>query len=134
MGAVAFHKARATKACGNLANAEVYDAEAVGAFEALKLAKARIRANPDIKELILFLDNSSVVDGILGPTPASSQGAYMGLGKIAKELLPSVTTRVAWVPGHEDVYGNEVADELAKEGSELPTKHSRTATITHIKR
>ncbi|KAL7892746.1 hypothetical protein HDV63DRAFT_388471 [Trichoderma sp. SZMC 28014] len=58
----------------------------------------------------------------------------MGLGKIAKELLPSVTTRVAWVPGHEDVYGNEVADELAKEGSELPTKHSRTATITHIKR
>ena len=133
-GAVTFHKARATKARGSLANAEVYDAEAVGAFEALKLARDRIRADPDIKELILFLDNSAVVDGILGPTPASSQGAYMGLRKIAKELQPSVTTRVSWVPGHKDVHGNEVADALAKEGSELPTTHTKLATITHIKR
>lgn len=64
-------------------------------FEAVKLAKERVRSDPDIKEIILFLDNSAVVDGILGPTPASSQGAYIGLRKIAKELLPDVTTRVA---------------------------------------
>lgn len=68
------------------------------------------------------------------PTAASSQGAYMGLRKIAKELRPSVTTKVAWVPGHKDVHGNEVADTLAKEGSELPTTQTRLDTITHIKR
>lgn len=58
----------------------------------------------------------------------------MGLRKIAKELQPSVTTKVAWVPGHKDVHGNEVADTLAKEGSELPTTQTRLATITHVKR
>lgn len=50
-----------------------------------------------MKEFILFLENSAVVDGI-------------GLRKIAKELLPAVTTKVAWGPGHKDVYRNEVAD------------------------
>lgn len=133
-GAVTYHDYKSTSSCGYLANAEVYDAEAVGAFEAMKLARIRIASNPDIKEILLFLDNSAVVDGILGNTPASSQGAYMGLRKIAKELQPHVTTKVAWVPGHKDVLGNERADKLAKEGSELPRHTSSCATITHIKR
>lgn len=133
-GAVTFHNARATSSCGNLPNAEVYDAEAVGAFEALKLAKTRIRSNPDIKELILFLDNSAVVDGILGTTPASSQNAYMGLRRIAKEILPEVITRVAWVPGHKDIHGNETADALAKRGSELPRPPTQYYTITNLRR
>ncbi|KAL6898422.1 hypothetical protein GGI43DRAFT_407685 [Trichoderma evansii] len=58
----------------------------------------------------------------------------MELRKIVKGLLPAVSTKVAWVPGYKDVYGNEVADALAKEGSELPAHQSKTATITHIKR
>ncbi|PNP44425.1 hypothetical protein TGAMA5MH_03815 [Trichoderma gamsii] len=132
-GAVTFHKARATKSNGCLPNSEVYDAEAVGAFEAIKLARERIRLDPSINEIILFLDNSAVVDGILGPTPYSSQSAYMGLRKIAKDLQPGIRTRVAWVPGRKDIHGNETADKLAKEGSELPTLPSRTATITHIR-
>ncbi|KAL7919595.1 ribonuclease H-like domain-containing protein, partial [Trichoderma austrokoningii] len=133
-GAISFHKARATKSNGCLPNAEVYDAEAVGAFEAMKLARERTRQDPSINEVILFLDNSAVVDGILGQTPHSSQSAYMGLRKIAKELLPGIHTKVAWVPGHKDILGNEAADKLAKEGSELPPPPSRTATIMHIKR
>ncbi|KKO96446.1 hypothetical protein THAR02_11453, partial [Trichoderma harzianum] len=133
-GAVTYHDFKRTTACGPLANAEVYDAEAVGAFEAMKLARTRALANPDIREILLFLDNSAVVDGILGPTPASSQGAYMGLRQIAQRLLPRVTTRVAWVPGHKDVLGNEEADRLAKEGSELPCHSRNCSTITFIKR
>ncbi|KAL7922561.1 hypothetical protein ACQKWADRAFT_82194 [Trichoderma austrokoningii] len=100
----------------------------------MKLARERARQDPSINEVILFLDNSAVVDGILGQTPHSSQSAYMGLRRIARELLPGIHTRVAWVPGHKDIPGNEAADKLAKEGSELPTPPSRTATITHIKR
>ncbi|KKO96477.1 pyruvate decarboxylase, partial [Trichoderma harzianum] len=99
----------------------------------MKLARTRALANPDIQEILLFLDNSAVVDGILGPTPASSQGAYMGLRQIAQKLLPRVTTRVAWVPGHKDVLGNEEADRLAKEGSELPCLSRNCSTITFIK-
>ncbi|KAL7940224.1 hypothetical protein V8C42DRAFT_363610 [Trichoderma barbatum] len=113
-GAVTFHDCETTTACGYLPNAEVYDAEAVGAYEGMKLTRTRVMANPDIKEVLLFLDNSSVVDGILGTTPASSQRAYMGLRNIAQKLLPGVTTRVAWVPGHKDVLGNETAGKLAR--------------------
>lgn len=109
--------------CSSLANAEVYNAEAVGAFEAMKLAKARVRANPNIKKIFLFLNNSAVVDGILRPTPALSQGAYIGLRRVAKGLLPSVTTKVLWVPGHKDIYGKETADTLAKRGLELLRPH-----------
>lgn len=125
-GAVTYHDCRSTSACGYIPNAEVYDAEAVGAYEAMKLAS--------IREVRLFLDNSAVVDGILGKTPDSSQRAYMGLRKIAKDLGPRVTTKVAWVPGHKDVFGNEQADKLAKAGSELPGRHCSTSTITHIRR
>lgn len=105
----------------------------VGAFEAIKLARERIRSDPDIKGVHPLPGHSAVVDGILGLTPASSQGAYMGFRKIAKDLSPNALTKVAWVPGHKDIHGNEVADKLAKEGSELPTPPSRTTTITHIK-
>ncbi|KAK0755718.1 hypothetical protein N5P37_011734 [Trichoderma harzianum] len=38
-GAVTFHKAQATKSNGCPPNAEVYDAEAVGAYEAMKFAR-----------------------------------------------------------------------------------------------
>jgi hypothetical protein len=58
----------------------------------------------------------------------------MGLRQIAQKLLPRVTTRVAWVPGHKDVLGNEEADRLAKEGSELPCLSRNCSTITFIKR
>lgn len=137
-GAITFHDCRSTTACGFIPNAEVYDAEAMGAHEAMKLAKERIRGNPNIREVLLFLDNSAVVDDILGKTPDSSQKAYMGLRKIAKDLPPPppprVTTRVAWVPGHKDILGKEEADKLAKARSKLPKTHCSTSTITHTRR
>ncbi|KAL6789519.1 hypothetical protein GGI42DRAFT_245377 [Trichoderma sp. SZMC 28013] len=99
----------------------------MGAHEAMKLAKERIRGNPNIREVLLFLDNSAVVDDILGKTPDSSQKAYMGLRKIAKDLPPPppprVTTRVAWVPGHKDILGKEEADKLAKERGRLQKEY-----------
>ncbi|KAL7903965.1 hypothetical protein GGI35DRAFT_484899 [Trichoderma velutinum] len=113
-----------------------------------------IRENPNNMEVLLFLDNISVIDDILGKTPNSSQAADAGLRKIAKELSPGAKTRVTWVPGHKDIRGNEIADTLAKEGGEvrctnlgrhgsirlqsikgleLPRINSNVFTITHIR-
>ncbi|KAK0755682.1 hypothetical protein N5P37_011768 [Trichoderma harzianum] len=91
----------------------VYDAEAVGAFEAIKLAKLRIADTPDINELVLFLDKSAVVDGILGTTSASSQGAYMGIRRIAKVIQSRFTPELRG-SRDKDIYDNETADALAK--------------------
>lgn len=55
IGAVTFHKAQATKSNGCLPNAEVYDAEAVGAFKAIKLARYCARKDLGINKIILFL-------------------------------------------------------------------------------
>jgi hypothetical protein len=74
-GAASFHRMRATKARGGLENAEVYDAEAQGALEAMKLVQLRIREDPSIGDAYFFLDNSALVDGLLGTPPASSQNA-----------------------------------------------------------
>jgi hypothetical protein len=49
---------------GRLENAEVYDAEAQGTLEAMKLVQLRIRDNLDIGDAYFFLDNSAVVDGL----------------------------------------------------------------------
>ncbi len=37
--------------------------------------------------------------------------------KLIMRLAESNTVRLIWVPGHHDVYGNEIADELAREGT-----------------
>jgi ribonuclease HI len=124
---------KATKILGRLENAEVYDAEAQGALEAMKLVQQRIRTDHTIGDAFFFLDNSAVVDGLLGIPPASSQHAYIKFGKLAEAILPRRMI-VALVPGHRDVPGNEMADRLAKEGSELPAHNQNHASITNVRR
>lgn len=41
-GAVIYHDCRLTLACGYVLNAEVYDAEAVGVHEVMKLTQERV--------------------------------------------------------------------------------------------
>jgi hypothetical protein len=82
-GAASFHRMRTTKARGGLENAEVYDAEAQGALEAMKLVQLRIREDPSKGDALVFLDNSAVVDGLLGNPSASSQHTYIKFGKLA---------------------------------------------------
>ncbi|PKK44111.1 hypothetical protein CI102_14790 [Trichoderma harzianum] len=67
---------------------EVYDAEARGAAQAMKLALRIIRDSPLVREAYFFLNHSAVVDGLLGTPPESSQEEYIAFQKGAKAAYP----------------------------------------------
>ena len=81
---MAYHNDRATTAFGPLPNAEVCDAEALGALKAMELMCARCEETLNIIEVHLYLDNSAVADGLRGKPPASMQHAYLQFQKLAK--------------------------------------------------
>ncbi|KAH6609372.1 hypothetical protein Trco_002718 [Trichoderma cornu-damae] len=50
----------------------------------------------------------------------------------ARVKAAAIETKVSWVPGHKNILGNEKADRLAKEGSELPEYRQNYSSITTI--
>lgn len=116
-----------TKA-GRLLQAEVFDAEVYGALQGLAAA----RAVAPSKHLYVCLDNTSVVDGINGASPESSQAIFLRFQAMAASHAPGVT--VKWIPGHMDIEGNEAADKLAKQGALAEASGQHTPTISWVKR
>ncbi|KAK2933578.1 Ankyrin repeat [Fusarium oxysporum f. sp. vasinfectum] len=87
---------------GRLGIAEVFDGEAEGARNALKRA-CQIDAGAQIH---ICIDNTSVIAGLLGDAPTSSQDAFLEFQEIAQ----AVAVNVRWAPGHEDIEGNAGVD------------------------
>ncbi|RYP76455.1 hypothetical protein DL769_003621 [Monosporascus sp. CRB-8-3] len=106
--------------------AEVFDGEAEGARRGLREAY-RINARAQIH---VCIDNTSVITGLIGGAPLSSQEAFLEFQEIAK--IAGVNIKCA--PGHEGIAGNEEADRLAKEGSKLPVGDLSSATYAGAKR
>lgn len=96
---------------GRLLRAEVVNAEVYGALMGLAAARTIGRH----KRLFICLDNTSVVDGLNGTPPESSQNIFTRFKELAIRHGPGVT--VKWIPGHKDIEGNEAADKLAKDGA-----------------
>ena len=90
----------------------VYDAEAIGAWKGLQHT---IRMPPNIRQrrLWLCIDNTSVIWGLRGDAPSSSQWALYN----CQDVMQTHDVRVRWAPGHTGIEGNEAADKLADLGA-----------------
>ena len=111
---------------GRLGLADVFDGEAVGAWQGLRRA---YRVDPGAT-IHVRLDNTSVIRSLTGNAPKSSQEAFLAF----QELATIADVHVRWVPGHEGIQGNEEADRLAKEGAALPISAPSQATYAGVKR
>ena len=79
-------------------------------------------------QIHICIDNTSVIQGLLGQAPASSQEAFLDFQQIAER----VQVQVYWVPRHQDIRGNEQADRLAKAGAKLPDDKQAQPTIARV--
>ncbi|RYP42590.1 hypothetical protein DL767_000114 [Monosporascus sp. MG133] len=111
---------------GRLGIAEVFDAEVEGARHGLR-ATMRIHAAARIH---VCVDNTSVISGLTGNIPISSQDAFIEF----QDRMTLAAVDVKWVPGHEGIEGNEEADRLAKEGVKMPTTEPNKATYAGARR
>ncbi|KAM3537760.1 hypothetical protein ARSEF1564_009315 [Beauveria bassiana] len=100
--------------CGQIGKGEVFDTEIRGAVEGLRAALAHQRPKEGIT---VCIDNTSVIDCIGTTAPPSSQMAFRTFQKTG-DAHPGMV-RVRWCPGHTGIEGNELADQLAKEGAKM---------------
>ncbi|OAA57839.1 reverse transcriptase [Akanthomyces lecanii RCEF 1005] len=101
---------------GQLGRREVFDAEIHGALAGLKAAMQR---NSRLEPITVCMDNTSVIDCIGATAADSSQACFREFQKIG-DRHPYLIS-VKWSPGHTGIFGNELADQLAKHGATPPT-------------
>jgi ribonuclease HI len=127
---------RGNKVCaqryGRLVQSEVFDAEVEGARHALRTTLFIAKRMHDSPKITVCLDNTSVIWGLRGTPSASSQDAFLEFKNSAEEYPGGV--EVKWVPGHQDIPGNELADQLAKRGAETGSIYNKGATAAYARR
>ena len=92
----------------------VFDAEAVGACRGI--AHAVQLAPPGHRTIVMCIDSTSVIWGIRGAAPTSSQWAFLQIHSI----MENHNVQARWAPGHMGIAGNELADSLADNEAKSP--------------
>ncbi|KAI1684899.1 Exo-endo-phos-2 multi-domain protein [Pyrenophora tritici-repentis] len=92
----------------------VFDAEAIGACRGLKHALQL--SLPSQREIVLCIDSTSVIWGIRGTAPTSSQWAFLQI----HGAMEAYNVKTRWAPGHMKIVGNELADQLADSEAKDP--------------
>jgi ribonuclease HI len=68
------------------------------------------------KRVSLYIDNQSIISGILKPKATPGQYLLNALRTAVNRVACNLTIR--WISGHSDVKGNEEVDKLAKDAAD----------------
>ncbi|KAL1740942.1 RnaseH domain, transposon factor [Schizophyllum fasciatum] len=91
----------------------------VGLHWGLQDAIHYIQTHPHIKHIHIYANNTSAVSAIFDPLPKMHCVAFHCQACQFLDDDPARTLSVAWVPGHQDIRGNNKADKMAKAAVEL---------------
>jgi ribonuclease HI len=92
----------------------VYAAELMAIQMAVSLTEEKIEEYTNVH---IFTDNQSAIQAIESPRKQSGQYIIKGIIDITDRIhaiKPTTNIRIEWVPGHENIDGNEQADQAAK--------------------
>ena len=119
--------------------AEVYDAEMLALLRGLETAIEFQQESPNTNRrctrIILFADNTASVTAITKEDPGLSQQISQKFMETAIAFLNTngrATIEISWVPGHMGIEGNDRADTLVKEATDLePARETTTLAKIH---
>ncbi len=116
---------------------EVYDAELFGIAQSLKFGLKEVLKHQRISDIWIFSDNQAAIQRIQTTNQGSGQHLAIKCQESLQKLIEKkVTPHIHWVPGHEDIKGNELADEAAKSGARQSNSpdSERFTSISYIRR
>jgi ribonuclease HI len=105
----------------------VYNGELEGLALAFEYA-AKV-ATP-LQEIRVHADNQAAIYRLRTPSDRPAQTWQLRCIKACKEVIcKGATISIFWVPGHEDITGNERADALAKQAAMLNFPHTEITSL-----
>ena len=95
----------------------VYTAE-VAAFGIA--ADIAINSQPSFTKCIIYANSRAAIRGVNSPNKQSGQEILISTIHKIQSLVTTrnMTIKIEWVPGHENIHGNEEADKAAKEAAQ----------------
>ncbi|RAO74375.1 uncharacterized protein BHQ10_010387 [Talaromyces amestolkiae] len=106
-----------TECIGTEGTSTVYAGESYGISYALK-SVLQLQQNRDIKAPVIFSDSQAALRTLTNPRMASGQLYIRECLRLLRECMDvGINATLRWIPGHENVPGNEMADRAAKKAA-----------------